>query len=213
VLERAGEVALLGLKRSVEVVLDAVVDVVGDDVERFGDCGLVDVHLHHAAVVLGDELIGAAIGADESGLPCEEVGDAHLLPAGPLEFIAGAGGAVGGGHVFPAVDVLAPVVEEPCFVERVGGDELLLEVVDEAGEDVGIEGAVGAGFVVDLPADDGGVVFVMADHVGDKALGVEAIDGIVGVHVLAHAVGNSAGRALGNDEDFGVGVTIHVGTE
>ncbi len=131
-LERAGEVALRGLPGSVHVVLRAVVDVGGDDVEGLGDLDFVDVGVHHGAEVLGDELIGAAICADQRGLPGEEVGDAHLLPARPLQLVAGAGGAVAGGHVFPVVDVLAPVVEEPGFVERVGGAELLLEVVDEA---------------------------------------------------------------------------------
>jgi hypothetical protein len=75
------------------------------------------------------------------------------------------------------VQVLAPVVEEPGFAERFGRDELLFEVMLEADEDVGIGGVVAAGLVVELPADDGGVVFVVGDDVADEALGVEAVGG------------------------------------
>jgi hypothetical protein len=38
-------------------------------------------------------------------------------------------------------------------------------VVDEAGEDVWIGGAVRSGLVVNLPADHGGMVLVMADEI------------------------------------------------
>ena len=38
------------------MILRAVVDVVGRDVEGLGDGFFVDVALHHAAVVGGDEL-------------------------------------------------------------------------------------------------------------------------------------------------------------
>ncbi len=173
---------------AVEVVLGAVVDVVRGDVEGGGDGILVDIGLHNAAEVGGDELMRAAVFADERGLPGEEVGDAHLLPAGPLQLIAGALGVVAGGHVFPAVDVFAPVIHEPGFVEGVGGAELLLEVIDEAGVDVVIGGAVGGGLVVNLPADDVGVVFIVGDEIADEALAVVAVGGVLDVHVLAHAV-------------------------
>ena len=169
------------------------------------DLEFVDVGMHGSGEVLRDELVGAAVFADERGLPGEEVGDAHLLPARPLELVSGADGAVAGGHVLPAVDVLAPVVEAPGFVEGVGGAELLLEVIDEADEDVVVGGVVGVGFVVDLPADDGGVVAVVLDHVADEALGVVAIDGAVDVHVLAHAV-EGFGAAKRAGEDFGMRV-------
>ena len=52
------EVALQGLERAVVVVLRAVIDVVGDDIERLGDGFFIYVALHHAAVVGGDELAG-----------------------------------------------------------------------------------------------------------------------------------------------------------
>ena len=173
VLERAGEVALQRLPGAVEMVLRAVVGIVGDDIERLGNLDLVDVELHHGAVVLGHELVRAPGLAHQRSLKGEKVGDAHLLPARPLQFVTGAGGIVAGRHVGPVVDVLAPVIEEPGLVERVGGAELFLQVVDEAAEDVLVGSAVGAGLVIDLPADDRGIVFVVRDQVGDDALGVE----------------------------------------
>ena len=158
----------------------------------------VDVPTHGAAEVLGDELIGTAVFADERCLPGEKIGDAHLLPARPLQLVAGADGAVAGGHVFPAIHVLSPIVQTPGFVQSVGGPKLLLEVIDEAREYIRIRSAVGGGFVIDLPADDGGIVAIVLDHVADEPLRVEAIRGIVRIHVLAHAVKRRAppsGRA------------------
>ncbi len=186
------EVALQCLERSVVVVLRAVVDVVGDDVERLGDGFFVDVALHHAAVVGGDELPGAGAFADQRGLPVEKVSHAHLAPARPLQLVAGGDGAVALGQIFPGVQVLAPVVEEPCLAQGFGSDEFLFEIVLEADEDIGIGGVVAGGFVVELPADHGGIVFVVGDDVADEALGIEAIGRRVGIHVLADAVG--AGR-------------------
>ena len=116
-----------------------MIGVVGGDVEDFATSNSLTSRMHGSGEVLRDELVGAAVFADQSGLPGEKVGDAHLLPARPLQLVSGADGAVAGGHVFPAVDVLAPVVESPGFVEVVGGAELLLEVIDEANEDVVLE--------------------------------------------------------------------------
>ena len=189
VLERAREIGLNRLLRAVEVILRAVVDVVGGNVEGGSDGLFVDVVVHHAAVVGGDELAGAGALADEGRLPMEKVGNAHLAPARPLKFVAGALRAVAGGQVFPCVQILAPVVEEPGLAERFGRDEFLFEIVLEADEDVGIGGFVAGGFVVDLPADDVWVVFVVGNDVADEALGIEAVGRRIGVHVLAHAVG------------------------
>ena len=197
VLERAREVALDGLRGAVEVVLRAVVDVVGGNVEGRGDGLFVHVVAHHAAVVGGDELAGRGALAHQRGLPVEKVGDAHLAPARPLQLVAGALRAVAGGQVFPGVQVLAPVVEEPGLAERFGRDEFLFKIMLKADEDVGIGGVVAGGFVVELPADDGGVVFVVGDDVADEPLGIEAVGGRVGVHVLAHAVGVRSAAAEG----------------
>jgi len=91
-------------------------------------------------------------------------------------------------------------------------------VVDEACEDIGIVGSVRAGLVVDLPADDGGVVLVVLGEVGDDALGVEAELGVVGVHILAHPVADFAaaevagvelGVRLGHPGGHGVGGRAH----
>ena len=65
----------------------------------------------------------------------------------------------------------------------------LVRIIDESGEDVEVGGVVGVGFVVNLPADDGGVVAVVLDHVADQALRVVTVDGTVDVHVLAHSMG------------------------
>ena len=45
----------------VEMFLRAVVRIVGDDIEGLGDLDLVDVELHHGAVVLGHELVRAPV--------------------------------------------------------------------------------------------------------------------------------------------------------
>jgi hypothetical protein len=76
VLERSREVGLERLKCAVVVILGAVVDVVGGDVKEGGNGLFVDVALHHAAVVGGDELARGGALADEAGLPAEEVGHA-----------------------------------------------------------------------------------------------------------------------------------------
>ncbi len=125
----------------------------------------------------------------------KEVGHAHLAPARPLQLVAGALRAIARGQVLPGVQVLAPVVQEPGFAERLGCDELLLEVVLEADEDIAIGGVVAGGFIVELPADDGGVVFIVRDDVADEPLGVEAVRGRIGVHVLPHAIGAGHGWA------------------
>ena len=158
------------------------------------------------AVVLGHELVRAPGFADQRSLKGEKVGNPHLLPARPLKFVTGAGGIVAGRHVGPVVDVLAPVVKEPGLVERVRGAELFLQVVDEAVEDIVIGSAVGASLVIDLPADDRGIVFVVRHQVGNDALGIEAEFRIVGVHVLAHAVAHrSAAQRAGVELGMGLG--------
>ena len=202
VLQRAREVGLDRLKRSVVVVLGAVVDVVGRDVEEAGNRLFVDVALHHAAIVGGDKLARRGALAHQPGLPVEEVGHAHLAPARPLQFVAGALRALAGGQVFPGVQVLAPVVQEPGFAEGLRRAEFLFEVVLEADEDVAIGGVVAGGFIVELPADDGGVVFIVRDDVADEPLGVEAVSGRIGVHVLPHAVGAGHGRAAVGTESI-----------
>src|SRR5260370_1772854 len=131
VFEGAGVVALLCLGLAIHVVLGAVVWVVGGDVEGLRYLKLVDVAAHGTTEVLRNKLIGTAVFADERGLPVEVVGDPHLLPARPLQFVTSTDRAVAGGHVLPTVDVLAPVVETPGFVEVVAGAKLLLQVIDD----------------------------------------------------------------------------------
>ena len=59
VLQRAGEVSLLRLRGSVEMVLCAVIRIVRDNIEGLGDFELVHVRLHHAAVVVCHKLVRA----------------------------------------------------------------------------------------------------------------------------------------------------------
>ncbi len=75
------------------------------------------------------------------------------------------------------------------MAESFGRYEFLFEVMLESDEDIGIGGVVASGLVIELPADDRGVVLVMRDDVANQALCVEAVSGRVGVHVLAHAIG------------------------
>ena len=91
-------------------------------------------------------------------------------------------------------------------------------MIDKAVEDIFIGSAVGAGFVIDLPADDCRIVFVVLDQVGNDARGVEAELRIVGVHVLAHAVadrspaqraGENLRMALGHPGWHGVSGRAH----
>ena len=51
------------------MVLRAVVGIDGDDVEGFGDFEFVDVAVDGVGEVLRHELVGAAIFANECGLP------------------------------------------------------------------------------------------------------------------------------------------------
>ena len=86
------------------------------------------------------------------------------------------------------MDVLAPVIEEPCLAKSFGRNELLFEVLPEAGKDIGIIGIVAGSLVIYLPADHVGIVFVMRNDMADEPLGVKTIGRRVGVHILAHAV-------------------------
>ncbi len=137
----------------------------------------------------------------------QEVRDAHLAPTRPLQLVAGALCAIARGQVLPGVNVLAPVVEEPSLAQRFGRAELLFKVVSEADEDIAIGGVVAGCFVVELPADDGGVVLVVGHDVADETLGIKTIGRRVGVHILAHAVGalhagtaeHATGQAIGQD--------------
>jgi len=60
----------------------------------------------------------------------------------------------------------------------------------------------GLGFVIDLEADDGGLILDVGDELADDALGVEAEVGVGDVHLLAGAVAAGAGGCDG--EDIGV---------
>jgi len=68
---------------------------------------------------------------------------------------------------------------------RRDGGELPLQVTHEIGLHVGAGGLVGRGFVVDLIADDGGVVAIMFGDPGADALGISQKVRIRDVHVLA----------------------------
>jgi hypothetical protein len=87
------------------------------------------------------------------------------------------------------MQVLAPVIEEPCLAEVFRRAELLFQVVLEAHEDILVGCAVGGGLIVDLPADHVRIILVARHDLADQALGIEAVCRRIGIHVLAHAVG------------------------
>ena len=68
-------------------------------------------------------------------------------------------------------EALRAATRQQDMLAGVGGDEFLFEVGDETGEDVVVVGAVGGGFVVDLPADDGWMIAKTIGHRGDDANG------------------------------------------
>src|SRR5208282_6934686 len=114
------------------MILRRVIGIVSDSVESGGDRGLIRSAAHHSAEIVGDKLVGPAIFADQRSLPTKKICHSHLLPAAPLEFVTGAGGIVARGHVGPVVHILAPIVQEPGLVERIGGSKLLLKMLDES---------------------------------------------------------------------------------
>ena len=188
-LERTREVAVQLLGRAVVLVLRApVIDVHAGDVELLRDGGFVDVAVQCAGEIVRDELARARAFTHELRLPVQEVRHAHLAPARPFQLVARALGAVRAGQVRPRMQVLAPVVQEPCAAEVFRRAEFLFQVVLEADEDVVVGGAVAGRLVVDLPADHVRVVLVVRDDAADQALRVEAVGGGIRIHVLAHAV-------------------------
>ena len=94
VLQRTGEVAVFGLRPSIHVVLRAVIDVVGGDIERLGDLKFIYVAVHGPGKIRGDKLVRPAVLPHQSGLPGQIIRDSHLLPARPLQLVTGALGAV-----------------------------------------------------------------------------------------------------------------------
>jgi hypothetical protein len=81
------------------------------------------------------------------------------------------------------------------------------QIFGEADLHVEVGGAGGGSFVVDLIADDGGIVFVVLENFADHALAVEAIGGIGEVGILAQAVVKILAAEPG-DDDLGM-LLIH----
>ena len=149
--------------------------------------------------VLRQELVGPRVTADDSSLPCEIVGDESALELGKGGGQAGVDGAVDGGEIGPVIDAVAPVVEAKLLVHRGEIGVSLPHPLHKGRLHVRAAGVVGFGFVVELIADDGGVVLHMIDQRNDDLLGCGAEGGIGDVHVLATAVFGGAFRR--DDED------------
>ena len=170
------------------MILRAVIDVDGGNIQNGTNGFLVHVRAHGAAEVGGHELAGPSILADQRGLPGQKLGHAHLLPAGPLQLIAGALRAVARGQVFPGIYILAPVVKEPRLVKVCSGPEFLPQVVHEAYKNTVVRGAVGGSLIVNLPPNHRRVVFVVLHKVANHPLSIKPVNRAIRIHVLAHAV-------------------------
>ena len=184
----AHEVARVTDPLSVLSVLHGVIDVDGG-VLHLPEClHLVDVvETGHEAV--HDKLVGALILAHDVGLPVQEVGRHLAVPALPPHLIRGVRHTLAVIEIFPAVDVHAPVVQSPAAVQFFQvATELLLDILAEALEVVGVVNLARLHLVVHLIADDGGVLGVVLHHLADDALRVAAIGGVQQVHVLSDAV-------------------------
>ncbi len=171
-------------RQAVQLVLNGVIGVHGGDVEVLGDLVFVDVGARAADEVVGDELLRSLVFADDRRLPAEEVRRQLLLIAFPLELVAGIQNAVARRQLVPVVDQLPPVGEPPEPVQLGRGLEFILQILDEAELHVGAGGAIGAGLVVGLIADDCRMILEVREDLPDHPLGVEQVRGVRDVHVL-----------------------------
>ncbi len=126
--------------------------------------------------------------ACELRLPVKKIRDAHLAPAGPLKFVARGDRSVAPRQIFPRVQILAPIIQKPCLRKRLGRFELLLEVMLEADEHIGVGRVVTARLIVELPSDHRRVVFVMRHDVPNQSLGIKPVCRRIRIHVLAKAI-------------------------
>ena len=169
-----------------------MVGVDGGNVQVPRDIELIDIGTGGAAEILGDELIGTKLLADERGLPGEEAGGQGVLVAVPLQFPARIQNAAARGKLAPVVQALAPVDQSPDPVEAFDGRELFPQVGGETSLHIGSGGAVGSRLVIDLVTDDGGVVAVVFGNFANDPLGIAQKIRVGDVHVLAQTVSGLA---------------------
>ncbi|MNW52254.1 hypothetical protein D3C74_297690 [compost metagenome] len=154
--------------------------------------------------VLREELVVARVLAHDLGLPAQVLVDQPAAVAVERCAERAVDRAAHVGEVLPRVDAVGPVVEPVRLVERA---EVVVEqraqVLDERALHRGRRGVVELGLVVELEADDRGVLRRVVHERTDDALGVQPERGVRDVHDLARAVAPAARARLG--EHLGVG--------
>ncbi len=188
----------------VQVVLGGVVRVARGDVERAHDLLVVEGR-SRVGEAGGDELAGARVLAHDAGLPRDELGGEIRLEPAPGEVVLGEGVPVRAPQLGEVREPVGPVGEAPLAVERLDVAVPLAQVLDERAEHALVVEEVETRLVVDLVADDGGVVGVAGDDGADHALGVEPEGGVGVVDLLACTPRDAfAGPVLGRDLRVGL---------
>src|SRR6185437_1467171 len=145
--------------------------------------GVVVVAVEPAHHVGGDELAGVGVGADDVELvllvAAPGVGDEAL----PTEEEAGVAVFFLDGNLRPVGVALGPVGGGPAGVEVVEGLVMVAAPFVELLLDVGAVGLAGV-LVVDLPADDVGIVAVAFGHALGYIAGELAVFGVGPVELL-----------------------------
>jgi predicted dehydrogenase len=178
----------------IQLRLGREVLVGGDEVEVLREVEVVHSRAHRVDAGR-DELVGRGVVAHDADLPLDVLGRALGVEAPPGEVVLRHVVAVGDPQLVDVGEPVRPVREVPGVVDDVDravpGEQPALEV----GEDVRVVRHLVAGLVVDLVADDGGVVGVLRDDRADDALGVLAEHRVRGVGLLSRPPGRRLARA------------------
>ena len=169
--QRASEIISQPDATPIQSSLRLEIGIFRHNVQRPCDGPLVDVGMDTAAKILGDELVGAFVFIDDLCLPPQELGYYIVLKILPLKLIPRVQNSVWRGEVLPFVHELSPVGKSPILVDCVRRLVFFFQTPKKFRLHVSAARPRWPGFIVDLIADNHGVIFEMADDFANHPLG------------------------------------------